>query len=101
MAKSIAYLVSFCPAKREVGAHFISLQMNLSDLMNAPKHTIEAAGFADLERQIRSLAADFGQNCHASIQMADRRARKPSGFDAWRESMDFIDYVAPADAIAA
>lgn len=96
MAKTITYTVAFCTAKRTVGELFTSLELNLSDLMNAKRNTVEAAGFADLEAKVRALAAQFGRNCHASIRLADRKARKPAGFDAFCKTLDFIEVAGDA-----
>ncbi len=65
-----------------------------SNLKNAKE--VQASNLKDLERQVRELAQAYGQTCAPMIRLKDRKARKPAGFEKWCNSIDIIDYVAPA-----
>lgn len=92
MAKSQTYVVSFSPATRTDYGFTTDLDIG----GKYPRHKIDAATLPALEAEIRRLAAEFGQTCTAFINLADRKARKPAGFDAWRSKLQVIDVVAAA-----
>lgn len=87
MAKSHTYLVSFTPAERQPWGGYT---IRVSLMTGGAKHEVEASSFADLEREVRRLAQEFGQTCSPYVRLKDRNARKPAGFDAWNDRMGRI-----------
>ena len=93
MAKLVSYVVSFSPATRFEHGFEVSFDIGSG---REVKHEVEAATFGELERQVRSLTADYGQTCSAYIRLKDRKARKPAGFDKFVDTLNIIDFVAAA-----
>jgi hypothetical protein len=96
MATVRIFTVSFTPAERLEDGFSTVLDMGRT----AKRHDIAAASLPDLERQVRELAAAFGQTCIPWIVMKGRDDRKPPGFDRWADTMRIIDYVPPIAAAA-
>jgi hypothetical protein len=92
MAKSNTYLVSFSPAERRRGGFIVRFTIGGKSDTN---HRVEASSLATLEAEVRRLAREYGQTCSPYVRLADRKARKPAGFDAWVDTMKIID-VEPA-----
>lgn len=93
MSKPIAYIVSLAPAEKTA----FGFTACISTMLEGTKHTVTASTLPDLERQVRTLAAAFGQSCSPYVRLADRKARKPAGFEAWtnRREIQFIEFVGP------
>jgi hypothetical protein len=89
MAKLRDYIVSFSPAERH--AHGFMVKMSL--MTGGTDHAVSAASFTDLEREVRRLAAEFGQTCAPYVRLKDRKERSPAGFDKWRDTVRIIDFV--------
>jgi hypothetical protein len=93
MRKLIEYIVSFSPAEKKDYGFVVAV----SNLTRGDKHAITASSIPDLEKEVRKLAHEFGQDCCPYIRLKDRSARLPFGFKAWAESgpMQFIAFVPP------
>jgi hypothetical protein len=91
MPQPIAYVVSFAPAQKVPGG----FQANVSTMLEGVKHSVTASTLTDLESQVRTLARAYGQSCCPYVRLADRKARKPAGFEAWgnRREIQFIEFV--------
>lgn len=68
-------------------------QIAISDWMRDAGTVVSAASFLDLEKEVRSLAKAQRRSVSPSIQLNDRKARKPAGFDAFCKSLHVIEYV--------
>lgn len=79
------YLVSFSPAARTDAGFTCAIDLG------AAVHTVAAGPLAELEQHVRRLARDFGGTCCPFIRLRDRKARKPSGFDALCHRLQIID----------
>jgi hypothetical protein len=64
----------------------------------APNHEVQAASLADLEREVRRLAAEFGQTCSPYVRLKDRKERNAPGFDAWSRKLNIIEVEVKAEA---
>lgn len=79
------YCVSFSPATRTDMGFTCAIDLR------ATVHTVTAGPLLELEAHVRQLAREFGQTCCPVIRMADRKARKPAGFDAFCRRLVIID----------
>jgi hypothetical protein len=87
------YIVRFATAESyEMGGRKY-WQVTLSDWLSGTKHPVTACSFTDLERQVRELAAKEKRHVSPAINLADRKARKPAGFDQFCKSLYVIEYV--------
>jgi len=87
MAKMRTYVVSFTPAERTANGYTTTLTL----MASADRHEVQAATLPELESAVRKMAAEFGQTCIPYVGLKDRYERKPTGFDAWRDSIGLID----------
>jgi hypothetical protein len=90
MAKTHTYLVSFSPAEKQAWGGFT---VKLSLIAGAIDHEVSASSFASLEVEVRRLAKAFGQDCSPHVRLKDEAARKPAGLDAWKSTINFIEFV--------
>jgi hypothetical protein len=94
------YIIRFADAESyEMGGNKY-WQISISDWLNADKHPVTACSWLDLGTQVRALAVAEGRHVSPSIQLADRKARKPAGFDTFTRSMHVIEYV-PVEPVPA
>jgi len=97
MAKVQEYLVSFSPAERtSCGAYSVEI----STMTRGVAHTVLASTFEGAETEIRRLAREYGRTCSPFIRLKDKKARKPAGFDNWKSSLNYIDFVPEKDIAA-
>jgi hypothetical protein len=82
------YLVRFYPAKRTGSG---SIQITFSLVQGSKEHRISAANLQDMLRQVKDLAAEYGQSCSASVNVP-RGERKPPGFDKATSGTMFYEY---------
>jgi hypothetical protein len=90
------YLVSFSPAKRTTHGFQVELGV-MAESLNK-RMEVTAASLPDLEKEVRRLAAEYGQTCSPYIRLKDRSARKPAGFDKFCTSLQIINAPAPVAA---
>jgi hypothetical protein len=87
------YIIRFADAESYERGGNKYWQISICDWMRSDKHAVTACSFLDLEAQVRALAVKEGRSVAPSIQLADRKARKPAGFDTFTRSMHVIEYV--------
>lgn len=86
MSKTRTYLVSFSPAEKTPYGYRVAISL----LTAGKRHEVQASSFPELEREVRRLAAEFGQSCSPYIRMP-KGERNPPGFNAWSNSLRFIE----------
>lgn len=91
------FLVSFSPAERTSHGFRAEIGLMASNLRNAKE--VPASNLPDLEKEVRRLAAEYGQTCAPMIRLKDRKVRKPAGFDRWCNTIQIIDFV-PVAAVS-
>jgi hypothetical protein len=91
MGKVRKYLVSFSPAERTANGFRVAITVGVGA---RGASVVEAGDFATLEREVRRLAAEYGQTCSPYIRLEGRGQRNAPGFEQWAKSIQVIDAVA-------
>lgn len=95
MAQSRNYIVSFNRAeKTSHGSFRVSFDIGKPNV----NHAVSADSFKTLEAEVRRLAQAYGQTCSPYVRLADKKERKPAGFDAWYRTLNIIEVEAPVTA---
>jgi len=93
MAKSRTFLVSFTPATLRDGV----VSFIISDMIGRPKHTVEAATYGDLRKEVLRLARLEGRTVIPTIAVP-KGERNPPGFKKEFGSWNCIEFVPEAVA---
>lgn len=92
MATMRQFNVTFTPCKFEGGC--------VSFMLYDPRsktYSVSATTLAGMQDQVRGLLqSDFRMDAAVSVNLADRRERKPAGFDKATNEIRTLRYVAPA-----